>query len=99
MYKKAIRAIKNINFVIENNLQEKDAKIYISALNTAIEAMKMRTPTKPNHLQVLTKTLLCGCCTTDYNSGTCPHCGEDVTDYHAFCGDCGQALDWGDEDD
>ena len=52
------------------------------AVKMACEAIRYRIPRKKEPC--------------DINGACCPACGSQEIDY--FCGECGQAIDWGDLD-
>lgn len=60
----------------------------VDACRLAVKALKYRTPKKP--LAPISKLL---------EMGRCPNCNAALFDKNLkFCGDCGQALDWSDEE-
>lgn len=84
----AIEHIKKVAFCVENEIEEIKASKFITALNTAIEALEKQIPKKPTD-----KTL-------EYDGyyGRCPGCNRVIYDYkdRNRCYNCGQALDWSD---
>lgn len=91
----AIEHIKKVAFCVENEIEEIKASKFITALNTAIEALEKQIPKKP-----IKKNPICYEKTKD---GTefiaydyfCPDCNKQIkaTEHHCKCG---QALDWSD---
>ena len=71
--------------------QKKVAKLYSEAFDMAIEALGKQIPKKPlNQSEEYDRTY-----------GNCPCCGEMVVDYpddFRVCSNCGQVIDWGEEE-
>lgn len=69
-----------------NQLTKADKK----AMYLAINAINKQIPKKPTNLRGFGK----------YSTviGTCPICGGGNNSEYPYCGDCGQALDWGNEE-
>lgn len=63
---------------------------YAVAIDTAIEALEKQIPKKPISLGE----------DIDRDVGQCPNCKEIIDTYedYKYCSDCGQAIDWGDEE-
>ena len=73
----------------------------IEALKVGISALEKQVPKK-----VKREFVTVGGCITCFETDVCPVCGNDFyiedlgqTMYYAFCPDCGQALDWSDENE
>ena len=68
----------------------------IEACKMGIQALEKRIPKK-----VKKEFATVGGCITCFETTVCPSCGENFeeTGYYDFCPDCGQALDWSDEDE
>ena len=71
----------------------------IEALKVGISALEKWVPKKVKR-EFVTE----GGCITCFETDVCPVCGNDFyiedlgqTMYYSFCPDCGQALDWSDE--
>lgn len=63
---------------------------YAVAIDTAIEALEKQIPKKPISLGE----------DIDRDVGQCPNCKEIIDTYedYKYCSDCGQAIDWRDEE-
>ena len=63
---------------------------YAIAIDTAIEALEKQIPKKPISLGE----------DIDRDVGQCPNCKEIIDTYedYKYCSDCGQAVDWRDEE-
>ena len=63
---------------------------YAVAIATAIEALEKQIPKKPITLGE----------DIDRDVGQCPNCKEIIDTYedYKYCSDCGQAIDWRDEE-
>ena len=63
---------------------------YAIAIATAIEALEKQIPKKPISLGE----------DIDRDVGQCPNCKEIIDTYedYKYCSDCGQAIDWGEEE-
>ena len=63
---------------------------YAIARDTAIEALEKQIPKKPISLGE----------DIDRDVGQCPNCKEIIDTYedYKYCSDCGQAIDWRDEE-
>lgn len=98
--KRAIEILKNLTYVkvLENNAHSngvihsesacKKDNEDLAAIQMAIKALEYRIPKKP--LAPISKLL---------EMGRCPNCNAALFDKNLkFCGDCGQALDWSDEE-
>lgn len=79
----AIRRIRDHNEV--HSVRERNFAVYITeALNMAVEALEKQIPKKLK----------------DDGWLYCPICGRDVLlDRFDYCPDCGQALDWSENND
>ena len=72
----------------------------IEALKVGISALEKQMPKKVKR-EFVTE----GGCITCFETVVCPICGNDfyIEDleqtYYSFCPDCGQALDWSDENE
>ena len=73
----------------------------IEALKVGISALEKQIPKK-----VKKEFVTVNGCITCFETDVCPVCGNDFyiedlgqTMYYAFCPDCGQALDWSDENE
>lgn len=77
------KAIKTIQIAIAE-VEWNYPMDYVIAFDKAIEAMEKQIPKKPNKLN-------------------CPHCSFNGIDnswwVFSFCPECGQAVDWSEEDD
>ena len=81
-----------------------DDEIYkkdIEALQMAIQALEKQVPKK-----VKKEFVTVNGCITCFETDVCPVCGNDFyiedlgqTMYYSFCPDCGQALDWGENNE
>ena len=94
---------------IKNQLEEliKDRESFMvgdydkEALEFAVKAVEKQVPKKVKR-EFATE----GGCITCFETDVCPTCGDDFyiddlgqTMYYSFCPDCGQALDWTDDDE
>ncbi len=63
---------------------------YAVAIATAIEALEKQIPKKPISLGE----------DIDRDVGQCPNCKDIIDTYedYKYCSDCGQAIDWRDEE-
>lgn len=63
---------------------------YAIAIDTAISALEKQIPKKPISLGE----------DIDRDVGQCPNCKEIIDTYedYKYCSDCGQAIDWRDEE-
>ena len=63
---------------------------YAIAIDTAIEALEKQIPKTPISLGE----------DIDRDVGQCPNCKEIIDTYedYKYCSDCGQAIDWRDEE-
>lgn len=84
----AINLIDNLKGMIEDN-QNND---YDGAFKLAIEALEKQIPKKPNIVINKIKYYNCGSCGSNVRF-------EDEYRYLHYCGICGQAIDWSEEDD
>ena len=73
----------------------------IEACKAGIQALEKQVPKK-----VKREFITVNGCITCFETDVCPVCGNDFqiedlgqTMYYAFCPDCGQALDWSDENE
>ena len=73
----------------------------IEACKMGVQALEKRIPKK-----VKREFITVNGCITCFETDVCPVCGNDFyiedlgqTMYYAFCPDCGQALDWSDENE
>ena len=73
----------------------------IEALKVGISALEKQVPKK-----VKKEFVTVNGCITCFETDVCPACGNDFyiedlgqTMYYSFCPDCGQALDWSDENE
>lgn len=70
------------------------------ALEFAVKAVEKQIPKK-----VKREFLAVGGAITCIEAEICPNCGKDIYDdevevsYYEYCPDCGQALDWSDENE
>ena len=83
-----IEAIKNLNAMKMNYDQRDKKSIPIQTIELAIEALKKQIPMKPNG----NKCLICG---SDVEIEVM---GISVMDLE-YCNDCGQKIDWSEQDD
>ena len=79
----------------------REHKEYVEALKETITALEKQVPKK-----VKKEFVTVNGCITCFETDVCPVCGNDFyiedleqTMYYAFCPDCGQALDWSDENE
>lgn len=86
----AITMLKRIAFTVKNEPEEIEAAKCITALKLAIEALEKQIPKKPISLGE----------DIDRDVGQCPNCKEIIDTYedYKYCSDCGQAIDWRDEE-
>ena len=73
----------------------------IEACKAGIQALEKQMPKK-----VKREFITVNGCITCFETDVCPACGNDFyiedlgqTMYYSFCPDCGQALDWSDENE
>lgn len=73
----------------------------IEALKVGISALEKQVPKK-----VKREFITVNGCITCFETDVCPACGNDFyiedlgqTMYYSFCPDCGQALDWSEENE
>ena len=73
----------------------------IEACKAGIQALEKQMPKK-----VKREFITVNGCITCFETDVCPVCGNDFyiedlgqTMYYSFCPDCGQALDWSDENE
>ena len=66
------------------------ARLYSEAFDMAISALEKQVPKKPISLGE----------DIDRDVGQCPNCKEIIDTYedYKYCSDCGQAIDWRDEE-
>lgn len=72
----------------------------LEAIDIAISDMQKQIP-KPVQGDPLNHDVKINNCT--FRKGTrilaiCPSCGEWVNKHHKYCSECGQAIDWGEEE-
>lgn len=65
-------------------------KIIAKAYDLAIEALEKQIPKKPNGKFNVPDYVLA--------YGICPSCGLGVNSDMKFCSECGQAIDWSDDE-
>lgn len=92
-------AIREVRFNMSTiGLSDKAAKRVVEARNMAIKALEKQIPKKPimkQYFKDMEEEYLC-----------CPTCGEILTDripadnktFYFHCMNCGQKLDWSDEE-
>ena len=81
--KRAIKILDNAKHLFHFSCAEIDQNI---AMDMAIAALKKQEPAAPLP-------------ENDYGNGKCPSCGAVFLDKSTnFCGNCGQALKWGDRE-
>lgn len=89
---------------IFENVRPQKNRIIIEALNTIKTAVKKQIPKKPITETVNRGISVSGEYDIDFNY-LCPNCNTVVGDYetgdafYKFCPDCGQALDFGENND
>lgn len=66
--------------------------ITYEALDTVEELVEKATPKKPNDLIYHNDGYI------KFFAGKCPNCETVVNDDYSFCFECGQAIDWSEED-
>lgn len=82
-------AIKAVDWLIEEEAREE----VVDALHMAKEALELQNPKEPTVRWTGDETVI-----------ECPNCGKypfDLSEYkwaRQFCGNCGQAIDWSDEE-
>ena len=83
----AAEAQERLACLLNNNQFTKADK---KAMYLAINACEKQIPKKPTNLRGFGK----------YSTtiGLCPTCGGGNNSEYPYCGDCGQALDWGNEE-
>lgn len=85
----AIKALKHINLTRVHPFYSWEEMAEVR--DTAIEALEKQIPKKPlNQSEEYDRTY-----------GNCPCCGEMVVDYpddFRVCSNCGQVIDWGEEE-
>ena len=74
---------------IENGIKTE----YLLNEKAIINALEKQIPKKVNNLEVFCDI---GACIPKTKSGNCPVCNNFMIGNHAYCNDCGQALDWSD---
>ena len=90
-YKEALEALEC------GHLDTVDIEPYMQAI---CESLKKQIPKK-----VKREFLAVGGAITCIEAEICPNCGKDIYDdevevsYYEYCPDCGQALDWSDENE
>lgn len=94
---------KKVNGLIFGEIQQIakengiDTKIVVNE-KAIISALEKQMPKKPTPHKVDVDAILIG--TGYWRKGTtvyiCPNCGGFISRTYKHCGDCGQALDWGD---
>lgn len=77
--------------IIKKNYPDSGYTMLRKALDLAIEVLEKATPKKP--LEVFEFEF------DVHLFGNCPICGEGCNSGMKYCGRCGQALDWSEEDD
>lgn len=99
MIDKRAVAIDHFSNIVNHDAYEDAFK---DSCKIAIEALGKQIPKKPV-VYTDTRNLLDyygnSCGTYEVNVFECPACGEYITDVdepclYAYCGECGQALDW-----
>lgn len=80
---RAIKSIKEHNRIHFEKEKGKNP-IITEALQMAISALEYRTPKTPR------------CSITPFYK--CPSCGNEIYENQKHCDNCGQALDWSDEE-
>lgn len=85
-FEKMYRTTDSINLV-----REISPYIVLEDLCDAIEAIEKQIPQTANDMRVLDKG-------DKYKYGKCPACGEGACNEMRFCSNCGQALEWNDND-
>ena len=80
-------AIKEVRFNMSKiGLSDKAAKRVVEARNMAIKALEKQIPKKPDF-------------TEDKEFALCPCCnGKGLLNKQKYCDNCGQKLDWSDEE-
>lgn len=80
-------AIAEIRFNMSTiGLKEDSVKRVVKARNLAIKALEKQIPKKPDF-------------TEDKEFALCPRCnGKGLLDKQKYCDNCGQKLDWSDEE-
>ena len=80
-------AIKEVRFNMSKiGLSDKAAKRVVEARNMAIKALEKQIPKKPDF-------------TADKEFALCPCCnGKGLLNKQKYCDNCGQKLDWSDEE-
>lgn len=88
-----------INFVDYCTPAETNEDVELAGI--AIEALEKQVPKK-----VKKEFVTVNGCITCFETDVCPVCGNDFyiedlgqTMYYSFCPDCGQALDWGENNE
>lgn len=84
----AAEAISRLQGILINNNQLEEADM--DAMYMAIDIVNKQIPIKPVSQMKFGKygTVI----------GLCPTCGGGNNSEYPYCGDCGQALDWGNEE-
>ena len=90
-------AIKVLRFVLDpreypNGEKSKCYQYNLGAINKAIEALEKQTPKKPTRTKGKYGHTECACCGWVVES----FCGD--LEQYPFCPNCGQAIDWSDEE-
>lgn len=82
-YEEAIKQLSNVTIYHQGECTRE-------ALDIAINAIKKQIPIKPNDkFNIPYDILACG---------ICPSCSLGVNSDMKFCSECGQAIDWGEEE-
>ena len=82
-------AIENLKYLISGDCTDNQMD-FVEEIKMAITALEKQIPKKA-HIS------LHG--TTDWNTKCrCPACRKDVFGTQKYCGNCGQALDWGESE-
>ena len=89
----AIKELKEDISLYDNEITRLDASIgtpdrnLIDALEMAINALEKQIPNKPKERDYI-----------GYNTLVCPVCKGALYLYEPYCDNCGQKLDWSDEE-
>lgn len=90
--------IKDTKYIYENmNPDMELSRLKCEAFDVAIQALEKQVPNKVKNIRFSRDRKL-----AEHNikEGECPECGETMTGntFGYYCGCCGVALDWGNEE-
>ena len=92
----ADRSIYNLKKLM--NIVPRSETETIEAIEEAIEALRLITPTRPDYYEER-DTGEGGYGGLIFYEVTCPYCGLEVEESDVICSNCGQRLDWSEENE